>query len=47
MRTLLLLLLLPFGRLAFPQDKILLMNGQILEGKVLGQSTLEICNHCF
>ncbi len=42
MRALLLFLLLPLAPLCTAQDKINLMNGQILEGRVLGQSSLEI-----
>lgn len=42
--SLLLLFLLPLSP-AWAQDRINLMNGQILEGRVLGQSTLEIRYH--
>lgn len=42
MRALFLLLFLPLGLRSSAQDKINLMNGQIVEGRVLGQSTLEI-----
>lgn len=42
MRFALALLALLYGSLAVAQDKINLMNGQVLEGKVIGQSTLEI-----
>lgn len=42
MRPLFLLFLLPLHLICTAQDKINLMNGQILEGRVLGQSTLEI-----
>jgi hypothetical protein len=42
MRALHLLLLLPLHLLSSAQDKINLMNGQIIEGRVLGQSTLEV-----
>jgi hypothetical protein len=40
--VLLLLLFIPFGMAAQRTDRILLMNGQVIEAKVLGQSTLEI-----
>ena len=42
MRILPLVLLFLFSSVAGAQDKINLMNGQVLEGKVVGQSTLEI-----
>ncbi|MCB0772082.1 MAG: hypothetical protein KJZ58_05625 [Flavobacteriales bacterium] len=42
MRILPLVLLFLFSGVAGAQDKINLMNGQVLEGKVVGQSTLEI-----
>ncbi len=42
MRAFLLFTLLPLGLLCAAQDKINLMNGQILEARVLGQSSLEI-----
>lgn len=42
MRTLLLHLLLSVCLLSSAQDRINLMNGQVIEGRVLGQSTLEI-----
>jgi hypothetical protein len=42
MRTLLLPLLFLFLRPALCQDRILLMNGQELSGRVVGQSTLEV-----
>lgn len=42
MRVLLLAFLLVSAGLASSQDKINLMNGQVLEGKVIGQSTLEV-----
>lgn len=42
MRTALLLLLLLILRPALGQDRILLMNGQEIRGRVLGQSSLEI-----
>lgn len=42
MRILLPVLLFLFSCVAGAQDKINLMNGQVLEGKVVGQSTLEI-----
>jgi hypothetical protein len=42
MRILPLVLLFLFSCVAGAQDKINLMNGQVLEGKVVGQSTLEI-----
>ena len=41
-RSLLLLTLLACTLVGAAQDKILLMNGQVVKGKVLGQSTLEI-----
>ena len=42
MRLLLLLFVMALIGLVRGQDKINLMNGQVLEGKVIGQSTLEI-----
>jgi hypothetical protein len=42
MRTALLLLLFLVLRPALGQDRILLMNGQELRGRVIGQSTLEV-----
>lgn len=42
MRFFSLVLLLPFILTADAQDRINLMNGQVIEGKVLGQSSLEI-----
>ncbi len=40
--TILLILFIAAALHGFAQDRILLMNGQALEGKVIGQSTLEI-----
>lgn len=41
-QALVILFLLMFGRPLMAQDRILLMNGETVEGKVLGQSTLEV-----
>lgn len=40
--ALLILLVFATGRSAVAQDRILMMNGEIHEGRVLGQSTLEV-----
>lgn len=41
-RVLLILLAFAAGRTTVAQDRILMMNGEIHEGRVLGQSTLEV-----
>ncbi|HRF79882.1 MAG TPA: hypothetical protein PL070_07320 [Flavobacteriales bacterium] len=40
--VLLILFVVVFGHPLVAQDRILLMNGETVEGKVLGQSTLEV-----